>query len=207
MSGSLLNILLGVVASFVAWLVLTKVLRPRLDLDEQIEHVVREDGEDYYRVGYACPRFRRVEDVHVTVRLFRERSRVGAKAWVAAEVPVDESFRPVLGHTSLRKRLRRLARVEPRLVQKSRLFLGDIPKGSAIHGDKECPAITDLKGFLEATGGRLEYSVRCRDRFKGTYRTQSKTFSSKNIGSLRRLGTRAVDHVVDPFDSDTSTGA
>src|SRR4051812_3036501 len=65
----LLNVLLGVLGSLIAWLLLTKALRPRLVLGESLEQLIRLDGSVVYRVLYRNPRVRRVEDVHVTVRL------------------------------------------------------------------------------------------------------------------------------------------
>jgi len=179
LSSSLINVFLGVIAGIVSWLLLTKLLRPRLQLHNSIERVRRDGEPDIYRVRYNNPRLRRVEDVHVTIRLFRQRpTGTSRRAWLAIEIPLDEPFRPVLGRESLPKRTIRVLRRRRRLTQRPRLCLEEVRGDSQffVNLPAACPSIMDLQEFMVATRGTIEMSIRASDGFSGTYRTLCKTY-------------------------------
>jgi hypothetical protein len=194
-----LNVLLGVIASFIGWLLLTKALRPRIILGDNIECVIQKDSSEYYRLTYKNPRVRRVEDVHVTVRIFYEATaRPGARrTWVSSNIPVDEPFRPVLGILPLTSRIARRLHRRKGLLQRVTLqlervegvkFFANLPEG--------CPSITQLDEFLRETDSTIEFAVRAADGYSGTYRTVARRYKKQDVLIIDRR-----DHQV-PNDSE-----
>jgi hypothetical protein len=187
---NLLNLLLGVVGSLVAWLLLTKALRPRLALGKKLQHLIREDGTVAYRLEYRNPRIRRVEDVHVTVRLLVRTTLTDAprrRRWSAIAIPVDEAFKPVLGRRPLRSRALAYVRRRRRLVQYPVLLLKKVDDGDLrSYSPSGTPPITDFRDFLEATGAQVELSIRSADGFSGTYRTVARTYQSRDVVTVDR---------------------
>jgi hypothetical protein len=193
-----LNVLLGVIASLIGWLLLTKALRPRIILGDNIERVIQKDSSEYYRLTYKNPRIRRVEDVHVTARIFYEAAaRPGARrTWVSSNIPVDEPFRPVLGILPVKSRIARRLHRRRGLVQRVTLqlervegvkFFANLPEG--------CPPITQLDEFLGETDSTIEFAVRAADGYSGTYRTVAKRYKKQDVLIVDRR-----DHQV-PNDS------
>jgi hypothetical protein len=191
-----LNVLLGVIASLIGWLLLTKALRPRIILGDNIERVIRQDSSEYYRLTYKNPRIRRVEDVHVTARIFYEAAaRPGARrTWVTSNVPVDEPFRPVLGILPLTSRIARRLHRRRGLLQRVTLqlekvegvkFFASLPEG--------CPPITQLDGFLAGTDGTIEFAVRAADGYSGTYRTVARRYKKEDVLIIDRRDQRVPD--------------
>lgn len=179
----LFNVLLGIIASLIAWLLLTKALRPRIILGDTIDYVIRADSSEYYRLTYKRPRIRRVEDVHVSVRIFREAATRsdGRRTWNSCNIPVDEPFRPVLGYLPFTTRILRCLRGK-RLLQRVRLeleslescqFLANLPEG--------CPSIVCLHEFLQETDSTIEFAVRAADGYSGVYRTVAKTYKAQHV--------------------------
>lgn len=196
MLNDLLNILLGVLASLIGWLMLAKALRPRIILGDNIDHVIRKDSSEYYRLTYKNPRIRRVEDVHVTARIFRRVATKpdGRRAWESADIPLDEAFRPVLGRLPLTKRVLRYLRGRRRLVQHVTLqlesigngrFLGNLPDG--------CPPVTDLDAFLHKTDATIEFAVRAADGFSGVYRTVAQAYKAQDMLVVDKRAQQAAD--------------
>jgi hypothetical protein len=185
----LLNVLLGVIASLIGWLLLAKVLRPRIILDDTIGHVFRKDSTDYYRLTYKNPRIRRIEDVHVTVRIFRRVTvrADGRRVWESSTIPLDEDFRPVLGRLPLRERIRRYLRGQRRLVQHVTLQLERL-EGSRFLADlpPNCPSITCLDEFLRATDATIEFAVRAADGYSGVYRTVARVYKAQDVSIVDR---------------------
>jgi len=193
----LLNVLLGVIASLIGWLLLAKVLRPRIILGDTIDHVFRKDSTDYYRLTYKNPRIRRIEDVHVTVRIFRRVTvrADGRRVWESSTIPLDEDFRPVLGRLPVSERIRRYLRGQRRLVQHVTLQL-DRLEGSRFLADlpANCPPITCLDGFLRTTDATIEFAVRAADGYSGVYRTVARAYKAQHVFIVdRRTQQAAVD--------------
>lgn len=179
-----LNVLLGVIASFIGWLFLAKALRPRIKFGDHIERVIDIDSSEYYRLTYKGPRIRRVEDINVTARIRREDTpRPGARRrWALSNIPLDEPFQAVLGGSPLATRISRYVRRRKRVLQYVTLqlekvegakFFANLPKG--------CPPITQLDGFLKETNATIDLAVRAADGYTGTYRTASKTYRSRDV--------------------------
>jgi hypothetical protein len=185
----LLNVLLGVVASLIGWLLLTKVLRPRIILGDTIEHVIRKDSSEYYRLTYKNPRIRRVEDVHVTARMFR---RVvvrpdGGRIWESTDIPLDEAFRPVLGRYSMATRILRYLRGRRRLIQHVTLLLEKIESGRFLLSlPAGCPPVTHLNEFLTRTDATIEFAVRAADGYSGVYRTVARIYKAQQVSVVDR---------------------
>jgi hypothetical protein len=181
----MLNVGLGILASLVAWIVVTKALRPRLLLGSDLQRLIRRDGSTVYRVEYRNPRIRRVEDVRVTVRLFMVIGGRGAaqrRRWIAIQIPVDDSYKPILGRQPLLIRLAAVVRRKPRLVQYPTLILEDLDDSRLkFHLDSDVPPVTDLLPFLQRTSATVELSVRCADGFSGTYRTHARLYEAEDV--------------------------
>jgi hypothetical protein len=202
----LLNVLLGVVASLIGWLLLAKVLRPRIILGDTIDHVIRKDLSEYYRLTYKNPRIRRVEDVRVTARIFRKVTvrADGRRVWESSDITLDEAFRPVLGRFSLTSRILRYLRGKKRLVQhvtlqldrlESSRFLANLPPG--------CPPVTHLDEFLQETEATIEFAVRAADGYSGVYRTVARTYNAQHVSTVDRREQPAARSP----DEDDSEGA
>ena len=193
MSTDLLNLLLGIIGSLIAWLLLTKALRPRLTLGGSLQELIREDGTVAYRVEYRNPRIRRVEDVRVTVRLFlRTKPGVTHPQWVATYIPVDEPFKPVLGKGSVYRRFLVYIRRRRRPIQYPVLRLDQVDCGNLRgHLSSDAPQITDFRTFLQKTGATVELSIRSSDGFSGTYRTVERTYQHKDVVTKDR---RKIHH-------------
>lgn len=154
----LLNLFLGIAASLVVWLLLTKVLRPHLTLDERLQKLIRKDGTVAYRVE-CRPGIRRIEDVNVTVRLVLRTSPQAARGrWAPTYIPVGEPFRPVLDKGSF---LWRFLRTEKRLIRYPVLQLAKVDCGSLQgHLLANFPPIADFREFLIGTRTRQEARTR-----------------------------------------------
>jgi hypothetical protein len=180
----LLNVLLGVVASLVGWLLLAKALRPRIILGDTIDRVIRKDSSEYYRLTYKNPRIRRVEDVHISARIFRRVSTGpdGRRVWESSDIPLDEPFRPVLGRLSLTTRILRYIRGQRRLIQHVTLQLERI-EGSRFLANlpEDCPSIIHLNEFLQKTDATIELAVRASDGYSGVYRTVARVYKAQHV--------------------------
>lgn len=196
MLNDLLNVLLGVIASLIGWLILTKALRPRISFGDSIEHVIRKDSSEYYRLAYKNPRIRRVEDVNVSARLFRRVSvgPDGRRAWESSDIPLDEPFRPVLGRLPLATRIRRHIGGQRRLIQHVTLqverlegsrFLANLPD--------DCPPIVHLHDFLQKTDATIEFTIRAADGYSGTYRTVARTYKAQHVSIIDRRAQQIAD--------------
>jgi hypothetical protein len=192
----LLNVLLGVLASLIGWLVLAKALRPRIILGDKIDHVIRKDSSEYYRLTFKNPRIRRIEDVHVTARIFRRVAMRpdGRRIWESSDIPLDEAFRPVLGRLSLMKRVLRYLRGNRRLIQHVTLQLESIDNGRFLANlPSDCPSVTHLDKFLHKTDATIELAVRAADGFSGVYRTVAKVYKARDMFVIDRRAQQTVD--------------
>src|SRR5450631_1829692 len=98
MANLLVGLALGILGSFVAWVVVAHLLTPKVAIGEVIERRTRIDGTTYYRFEIGNARaWRRADDVSVTARFDVRRTRPsGAVVTSWFNVPVDDVWIPSL---------------------------------------------------------------------------------------------------------------
>ncbi|MDA8399052.1 MAG: hypothetical protein M0008_03240 [Actinomycetota bacterium] len=201
--GVLANILVGVITSFGAWMVLTKLLRPHVEFGEYIEELYREDGTIAYRLKYWNSGLRRIQDVTVYVRLYYK-SRETPVLWKSIWIPIDDPFKPSIRKARLTQRILAWRLLKVIFEERSRrislvtqhpvLLLDEITGRNSPDWELLMDgSATSLRKFLEdRIEATLELSVKCADGYSGTYRTFVKKYQKQNLPSKARKRRRIV---------------